>query len=112
MSPSRDEHFPHAINTTHLRRTLFLSVRFDRLRWLYIIKFPEIVHYPYILRALRRGVPSHGEEIERETDVKIIARLDLGDVFRSKLQAQRGDVGLEVNDLTAADQRDDIWTLR
>lgn len=63
-----------------------------------------------ILRTPGR-VSKRTQEVVREAQVKVIPGLDLRNILRRELQAEGFDVGLEMLDLAAADDGEEIGGL-
>lgn len=63
-----------------------------------------------ILGALR-SIAGLAEEVVREAKVEIVSLLNVRNILGSQLQAESLDIGLEMSDLTAADDGEQIRSL-
>lgn len=89
---------------------LLASVRLDGSRRGDVVKVTHGAKETDILGALRSRA-GEVEEVVREAKVEIVTLLNVGNILGSQLQAECLDIGLEMSDLTATDNGEQIRSL-
>lgn len=89
---------------------LLASVRLDGSGRGDVVKVAHGAQETDILGALR-SVAGQVEEVVREAKVEIVSLLNVGNILSGQLQAESLDIGLEMSDLAATDNGEQIWGL-
>lgn len=85
-------------------------MRLDRLLGFHIVEMAKCLQDRNVLGSLSR-LAGTANEVMRVAGIKVIGGLNLRNVFRSKLETECFDVGLQVLDLAASEKGEQIRSL-